>query len=112
MRDIITVYRLTESAPLPQAHELPLWTLKSERLQEELVYLSEGDDQLTQVLFSAVETDVVVGDEQLSNHVHLCERRPERAVCVPVQTLVLCQPEHQPVPLILCPRVQVSAAAK
>lgn len=82
-----------------------------QRLQEELVYLSEGDDQLTQVLFSAVETDVVVGDVQLSNHVHLCERRPERAIGVAVQPLVLRQSEHQPVTLILCPRIQVSAAA-
>lgn len=73
-------------------------------------YLSEWDDELTQVFFSAVKTDVVIGDEQLSNHVHLSERRPQRAVRVSVQTLVLGQPEHRPVPFILRPRIQIPAA--
>lgn len=72
--------------------------------------LSERDDQLTQVFLSAVEADVVVGDEQLSDHVHLSERRPQCAVRVSVQTLVLHQTEHRPVPFVLCPGVQVPAA--
>ena len=76
------------------------------------VYLSEWDDELTQVLLSAVEADVVVGDEQLSDHVHLSKRRPQRAVCVSIQALVLRQPEHCPVPLILCPGVKISADRK
>lgn len=53
-------------------------------VHEQPVYLSEWDDELTQVFFSAIKTDVVVGDEQLSDHVHLSERRPQRAVRVSV----------------------------
>lgn len=75
-----------------------------------LLYLSEGDDELTQILLSAVEADVVVGDEQLADHVHLGERRPQRTVRVSVQTLVLRQPKHRPVSLVLRPRIKVPVA--
>lgn len=72
------------------------------------VYLSEGDDQLTHVFLATVEADVVVGDEQLSNYVHLCKGHPQSAVCVSIQTLVLRQPEHGAIPLVLRPCVQIS----
>lgn len=72
-------------------------------------YLSERDDQLTHVFLSTTEADVVVGDEQLSNHMRLCKGCPQSAVCVSIETLVLRQPEHGPISLILCPSVQISA---
>lgn len=72
------------------------------------VYLSEGDDQLTNIFFSAIKTDVVVGDEQLSNHMHLCKGCPQCAASVSIKTLVLRQPEHGPISLVLCTCVQIS----
>lgn len=47
-------------------------------------YLSKRYDELTQVLVSAGETDVIVGDKHLSNYMHLSEGRPQSAVCVAV----------------------------
>lgn len=73
----------------------------------ESVHLSQWDDELTQVFFSAVEADVVIRDEQLPDHMHLSERRPQCTVGVSVQTLVLRQPEHGPVTLVLRPGVQI-----
>lgn len=75
-----------------------------------MAHLSERDDELTQVFLSAVEADVVVGDEKLSHHVHLSERRPQRAVRVSVQTLVLRQTKHHAITLVLRPGVQIPAA--
>lgn len=70
-------------------------------------HLSKGYDELTEVFLAAGEADVVVGDKQLANNVHLGEGCPQGAVCVAVQTLVLCQAEQRPVALILGPRIQV-----
>lgn len=53
-------------------------------VHSQLVYLSEWDDELTQVFLSTVKTDVVVGDEQLSDHVHLSEWCPKCTVRVSV----------------------------
>lgn len=50
----------------------------------ECAYLSKWYDKLTQVLLSAGETDVIVGDEHLSDHMHLGKGRPQSAVCVTV----------------------------
>lgn len=49
-----------------------------------MAYLPKWYDKLTQVLLSAGKTDVVVGDEHLSDHMHLSEGRPQSAVCVTV----------------------------
>lgn len=70
-------------------------------------YLSEGDDELTEVLLTAAEADVVVGDKQLAHNVHLGEGRPQRAICVSVQALVRGQAEQRPVAFVLGPCVQV-----
>lgn len=70
-------------------------------------HLSEGDDELTEVLLTAAEADVVVGDKQLAHNVHLGEGRPQRAICVSVQALVRGQAEQRPVAFVLGPCVQV-----
>lgn len=71
-------------------------------------HLSEGDDELTEVLLTAAEADVVVGDKQLAHDVHLGKgSSPQRAVCVSVQALVLGQAEQRPVTFVLGPCVQV-----
>lgn len=72
------------------------------------VYLSQRDDELTQVFFAAGEADVIVRNKHLSNDVHLGERSPERAVCVAVQTLFLRESEQRSVALVLRPRIQIS----
>lgn len=72
------------------------------------VYLSKGDDQLTHIFFSTIKTDVVVGDEQLSDHMHLCKRCPQSAARMSIKALVLRQPEHGPISLVLSTCVQIS----
>lgn len=69
--------------------------------------LSQRDYELTQVLLLAAEADVVVGDIQLSHHVHLGKGRPQCAIRVSVQPLVLGQPKGRAVALVLRPGVQV-----
>lgn len=70
-------------------------------------YLSKWYDKLTQVFLSAGETDVVVGDEHLSDHMHLSEGRPQSAVCVTIQPFILRQAEQSSVSLIFSSCVQV-----
>lgn len=72
------------------------------------VYLSQWDDELTQVLLTACEADVIVGNKHLSHDVHLGKWSPERAVGVSVQTLVRRESEQSSVALVLRPGIQIS----
>ena len=47
-------------------------------------YLTEWDDEATQVLLLAGKADVICGHKHLPQNVHFVERSPEGAVCVAV----------------------------
>lgn len=71
-------------------------------------YLTEWDNEATQVLLLAGEADVICGHKHLPQNVHFVKGCPEGAVCVAVQFFIFGQPEKCTVSLALGPGIKVT----
>ena len=83
------------------------WIINHRRKTQQTSHLTKGNDEAAHSLLLAGEADVVGGDEHLAQDVSLVEGRPESAVRVSVQLLILRQAKQRTVALALGSGIQV-----